>query len=241
MIYVNLVLGLIFLVFLGRYVFSLYKEGFYRPEEWAFQISAGKISPELRREFKHYRDKIRFFSWWLQVERIRKQQLAGAFAELGVYRGESARILHLMDPSRIFHLFDTFEGFTDNDLKKEKGEAAGYTIKNFADTSLEKVKKAVGESEKLIFHPGYFPETTAGAEKEKFVLVNIDADLYNPIKAGLEFFYPRLVPGGAIFIHDYNYKWEGCRKAVDEFARTIPECPVFLPDQDGTVVIIKGS
>lgn len=240
MLYVNIFLALVFLIFLGRYVYSLYQEGFYRPEEWAHQLKEKKISPELFKEFKRYKDKIRFYAWWLQVDRLRRQQVQGSFAELGVYKGESARILHLMDTSRTFHLFDTFEGFNSSDLKKEKGDASTYSEQHFSDTSLESVKKHIGESDRLIFHRGYFPGTTAGLEKEKFAFVNIDADLYNPIKSGLEFFYPRLVPGGIIFVHDYNYKWEGCKKAVDEFLRTIPEKLILFPDQDGTVAIIKG-
>lgn len=240
MLYVNIFLVLVFLVFLGKYIFYLYKEGFYCPEEWAHQIKEGKISPELNKAYKSYKDKIRFFSWWLQVDRVKRHQVLGAFAELGVYKGESAKIIHLMDTSRTFHLFDTFEGFQSSDLTKEKGEASTYTEKNFSDTSVDSVKKYLGDTGKFVFHSGYFPQTVIGLEKERFAFVNIDADLYVPIKAGLEFFYPRLVSGGVIFIHDYNYKWEGCRKAVEEFLRTIPEKLILFPDQDGTVAIIKN-
>ncbi|MBU2649381.1 MAG: TylF/MycF family methyltransferase, partial [Bacteroidetes bacterium] len=58
--------------------------------------------------------------------------------------------------------------------------------------------------------------------------------------AGLEFFYPRLVPGGVILVHDYNSKWEGAMKAVNEFASNIPETLVHVPDSDNTIMIIKN-
>ena len=90
-------------------------------------------------------------------------------------------------------------------------------------------------------HEGYFPETIKGLENEIFALVNMDADLYNPTIAGLEFFYPRLSPGGVMLVHDYNPKWEGVMKAVDEFSRKIPESVISLPDMDGTVMIIKNK
>ncbi len=241
MLYINLILGLLFLVILGRYLYSLYSEGYYRPESWARAVKSGTVSPELYREFRRYRDKIRFYAWWLQVERIRKQQLKGCFAELGVYKGESARILHLIDPERSFHLFDTFEGFSKGDLNRESGEAATYNEKHFSDTSLEQVRTYLGNSSRLVFHPGLFPGTASGLGNLRFVLVSIDADLYQPTRAGLEYFYPRLVPGGVIFVHDYNHKWEGCRRAVDEFLRGIPEEPVLMPDQDGTLIIKKNS
>ena len=52
----------------------------------------------------------------------------------------------------------------------------------------------------------------------KFSFVSLDADLYQPILSRLLYsFYPRLAPGGLIFVHDYgSHNWDGC-KAVDEF------------------------
>ncbi|HDO27370.1 MAG TPA: hypothetical protein ENH02_04560, partial [Bacteroidetes bacterium] len=55
--------------------------------------------------------------------------------------------------------------------------------------------------------------------------------------AGLEFFYPRLAPGGIIIIHDYNPDWPGIMKAVDDFAATIPEPLIVMPDQDSSVMV----
>lgn len=241
MLYINLVLGILFLFLVGRYLFSIYREGLVRPEEWAASIKSGKISGDLLKEYRRYKDKQRFFAWWLQVEELKRKQVKGCFAELGVYKGESARILHFMDPDRVFHLFDTFEGFQPSELKKETGEAATYSEKSFADTSLEGVKSYLAGIQRFVFHPGVFPKTTESLEKEKFALVNLDADLYEPTRAALTYFYPRLSPGGVIFIHDVNSRWEGCRKAVREFARTIPEVPVMIPDSDGTVILIKNN
>ncbi len=146
-----------------------------------------------------------------------------------------------MDPSREFHLFDTFEGFQQKDLEDESGKAATYTALHFADTKLEKVKRYLGEHPEIVFHQGYFPESTKGLENEKFALVSLDADLHKPTEAGLEFFYPRLSPGGVILIHDYNADWPELMKAVDTFCTTIPESLVPVPDADSTVMIVKGN
>ena len=86
----------------------------------------------------------------------------------------------------------------------------------------------------------HFPDSAKGLRENNYALVNMDADLYNPTKAGLEYFYPRISPGGVIMIHDYNEKWEGLMKAVDEFASTIPEPLVVIPDLDSTVMILKN-
>ena len=67
----------------------------------------------------------------------------------------------------------------------------------------------------------------------------MDADLAKPTKAGLEFFYPRLVKGGCILVHDYNSDWPELVKTVDDFAGNIPESLIPVPDADGTVMIIR--
>ncbi len=177
---------------------------------------------------------------WFQIERLKKENVPGSFAELGVYKGEWANIIFEMDRSRTLHLFDTFSGFDESDLKLEKTTGGKFNTKEFSDTSLEAVKKYINGGDNIIFHEGHFPGTARGLESETFAFVNIDADLYVPTREGLKFFYPRLSPGGVILIHDYNHTWDGARKAIDEFVATIPESLVELPDWQGSVMIVKN-
>lgn len=237
---VQIILLGIILVYLIYYVYTVLFDKKYQPKAWQDAVKNGRISKQLQKLEKNYPDKVRFFNFWFQIERLKKEQINGAFAELGVYKGDSADLIHQMDESRKFYLFDTFEGFTKTDLSGETGKAATYTTKNFADTSIEKVRSRL-KSDQFIFCQGYFPDTAKGLENEKFALVNMDADLYKPTKAGLEFFYPRLSRGGIILIHDYNPDWPGIVKAVDEFVATIPEPQIVLPDQDSTVMIFKSK
>jgi len=238
---INIIVILVVIAVFIRYAWETFREKPAQPESWKKALQEGRTSHELRREEKKYSDKIRFFNWWLQVERLKKQEVNGCFAELGVYKGGSARILHLMDPTRRFHLFDTFEGFPPRDLEKETGKAATYTPQNFGDTSIEKARMHINGNDNITFHTGYFPGSAKELENEVFSLVNMDADLFNPTKAGLEFFYPRLSPGGVILVHDYNDNWPGIVKAVDDFSGGIPESPVLIPDLEGTVMIIKNQ
>jgi O-methyltransferase len=239
---INLVIILIMLGFLSKYAWSLFFDGSYEPAEWEYARKRRLISPALLKAMKQYEDKVRFFTFWLQIERLKKENVAGSFAELGVYKGETARLIHLMDKSRILHLFDTFDGLPEKDLMIEKGEAATYSNINFKDTSVDKVMEFVGrDAKKICIHAGYFPETTIGLENECYAFVSMDADLYNPTLAGLNYFYSRLSPGGVIVIHDYTYKWEGLQKAVDEFSALVPESLVCIPDLEGSVMIVKSS
>ena len=238
----NFSIILIVLIFLIKYLWDIFYGETYEPPEWERARKEGSLSRKLLKASRNYPDKVRLYNFWLQIYRLDKDKVGGDFAELGVYKGESSRLLHLMAPERELHLFDTFEGFTNADLTPETGKAATYSDKHFADTSVNKVlKKISGNAEKIKIHAGYFPQSAEGIDDVAFALVSLDADLYNPTKAGLEYFYPRLSPGGVIFIHDYNYKWEGLMKAVDEFAKNIPENLVLSPDLDSTIIIVKNK
>jgi O-methyltransferase len=230
----------VFILFI-RFMWDLFFDRNYQPVDWRDAVKRGRVSGILRKAERNYPDKVRFFNWWFQVERLKKDRIPGDFAELGVYKGESAKIIHHMDPGRFFHLFDTFSGFPDIDLAVETGEAATYTPARFSDTDIGEVTRKIAGNENIRIYPGYFPYTADQVSTRRFALVNMDADLYNPTKAGLAFFYPRLSPGGVIIVHDYNVLWEGVRRAVDEFAATIPESVTLLPDQNGTVMIIRSK
>jgi O-methyltransferase len=231
----------VIVVYLIRFIWIMFIKRSYEPVSWQLAVKKKQVPPTLLRLSRTFPDKTRFFNIWLQAERLKKSSVKGEFAELGVYKGETARLIHHCDPKRQLHLFDTFEGFKTSDLQVEEGNAASYTPRNFADTSAERVKRYIAGNDNIFFHPGHFPESTSGIEDINYALVHIDADLYNPIKAGLEYFYPRLSPGGIIIVHDYNERWRGALKAVNEFDETISEVLVPVPDRDNSVMIIKSK
>ncbi len=210
-----------------------------KPFAWNEARSRGELNSGLIRLEQATDDKVRFYQFWLQIERLKQEQVAGAFAELGVYKGETAEWLHLLDPERELHLFDTFEGFKAKDLAEEKAFGKYYQPGYFSDTDLETVQKRLGPSERLHYYPGYFPETLSDLPEQLYALVHLDADLYRPTLAALEYFYPRLAPGGLIIVHDYNHNWDGIRQALDEFVLKIPESLIYWADRQGSVQIVR--
>jgi hypothetical protein len=181
----------------------------------------------------------RLYALVLNVKQVLADAVPGHFAELGVYRGNSAAVLahYARTYGRQLYLFDTFEGFDHRDLTDEDfGEN-----RPFVDTSLAFVQDAVG-TDSVHFVKGYFPTSIPpDVVGVHFCVVHLDCDLYEPMKAGLEFFYPRTLPGGLLILHDYaNPHWPGVKQAVDEFVLSIPEDVVVLPDKAGTAIFRKS-
>lgn len=93
--------------------------------------------------------------------------------------------------------------------------------------------------EKCIIKKGYFPETTGGIN-EKFCYVNLDMDLYKPTLEGLRFFWPLMVNGGIITIHDYFSRgYEGVNAAVREFLNEVSDDITPFPIGDQVSIAIQ--
>jgi len=141
--------------------------------------------------------------------------LDGEIAEVGVYQGGSSKIICETKGDKKLHLFDTFQGLPD---VTEKDNCFGKQIwkKNLCgDTSLEMVQIYLSKYKNVYFYQGEFPSTSTPVNNSKFSFVHLDVDLYKSTKDCLEFFYPRLVPGGIILTHDYHS--EGVSSAFTEF------------------------
>jgi O-methyltransferase len=188
---------------------------------------------------KNYLDYIRLSSLELISFEINQKKLEGSVAELGVYKGKFARYINQYFPGRTFYLFDTFEGFSHADVVKEKQSDFSTGDQDFSDTSVEKVMQLMPYPDLCRLRKGFFPESAKGLE-DTFVFVSLDADLYDPLYAGLKFFYPKLTHGGYILVHDFNNDgYKGARKAVETFCREENINYFPLPDSGGSAVIMK--
>lgn len=160
-------------------------------------------------------------------------------------RGNYARIIYSqMVEGASLYCFDTFTGFPEISVQKELGTTGhAVSVGTFSDTSQAKVEHAIAGRTSppcLVLRAGEFPATFMGLEDRQWRFVLLDADLYAPIKAGLETFWPRLVPGGFILCHDCLSGYPGVRKAVDEFFDPLGIVPVPWPDRVGPAVVGKS-
>lgn len=198
-------------------------------------------------------DYVRIRTLELLAEEIKEKNIEGEMAEVGVFNGSFSQLMTHLLPDRELYLYDTFEGFMEKDYGEEvdSGNFTADWMQIFKTVrSLEWIKRRIGNEEKCHYRKGYFPDTVEPKEKEqKFCLVSLDADMYNPILAGLEFFYPRLSAGGYIMIHEYNARllegkdilnFAGVKAAVKDFERKHGHiCCVPITDRNGTLVITK--
>ena len=177
----------------------------------------------------------------LMAEQIHEKEIPGDVAELGVFRGDFAALINAAFPDRIIHLFDTFEGFPEEDVEiEQKQNFSGAKVGDFAETEKDIVEKCLPYPEKAVFHKGYFPTTFLGCEEKSFAFVSVDADLYAPTAAALPLFWERLSPGGVLLVHDVNStQYTGAGKAVREFCRKNGLLPMPVCDLHGSVVLRK--
>ena len=156
--------------------------------------------------------------------------LGGEMAEVGVYQGCSARIISLASNGARLHLFDTFQGLPAPDAHEHRRMRQGHYA-----ASLEGVQAYLADRPDVAYYPGLFPETAGPVADRRFSFVHLDVDLKAGTLACLEFFYPRMLPGGIIATHDYSYL-DGVRAAFDEFLATRPERAIELPSSQAMIV-----
>lgn len=186
-----------------------------------------------------FTDYVRLSTLELIANEINTSNIPGSVAELGVYKGDFAKHINRLFPRKKLYLFDTFRGFDDRDILIDIQENYSRETTRFTDTTIDLVMKKMKSPEDIHIRKGYFPETLEGLE-DQFSFVSIDTDLYKPIYDGLSYFYPRLVKGGYIFVHDYNNAiFKGAKEAVRNFCseNSIPYVPIS--DNLGTVIIAK--
>jgi len=154
----------------------------------------------------------------------------GAIAEVGVFRGGSARLICEVKGDKPLHLFDTFEG-----LPESTEEDRGVHRKHQYACGVEDVAAYLKDFDNVHFHKGIFPDSTEGVPDQQYCFAHFDVDLYDGTKACLEYFYPKMIPGGIIISHDYSLL-AGVQKAFDEFFEDKPEEIIDQPTTQCMVI-----
>jgi len=208
----------------SRYLLKFRKAVFFEPFMGNDIANRGRLSHygcDRRKEFARNLRKIRketellledIEAYHIYMAVKTTQKIPGDIAEVGVYRGGSAKIICSAKGEKALHLFDTFEGLPKVD---DIDMVWPFYEGKFA-ASFESVRDYLKENKNVHFYKGIFPETAGPVKDKVFSLVNLDVDCYESTKQSLEFFYPRMSRGGVIISHDYITA-PGVKKAFDDF------------------------
>ena len=170
---------------------------------------------------------------WISNIYLKIKNLPGHIAEIGVADGRNTVLfgklikLHNDQSVRQYIGFDTFDGFTENDLKKDphlsktrwKSNTRKAVLNRCAENNIDELVEIFeGDAVEIVpkiltnhrgkkFLPG----------KGKFALLYIDCNAYLPAIKSMENFLPYIVPGGFIVIDE---KLQGSEtEAIIDFAK----------------------
>lgn len=162
------------------------------------------------------------------------RRLEGDIAEVGVYAGSTAKMICAAKGEKRFHVCDTFAGLPEPTAEDHGAERKG----RFA-CDLDSIRRYLRDYPNVEYHVGFCPDSLRGRlDDTRFCFVHLDVDLYSSTKQCLEYFFPRLVPGGIVVSHDYSVL-RGVRQAFDEFTADRTEQVIELPTTQ--CMLIKGS
>jgi hypothetical protein len=162
----------------------------------------------------------------------------GDTAECGVYLGASSYLIcranRTSPHGKWHHGFDSFEG-----LSRPGGQDGAFWSGGDLSVPLEACAKNLVEFPSCRLYKGWIPDRFHEVQDQTFSFVHVDVDIYEPTKASIEFFYPRLNPGGILLCDDYGFTTcPGATRAIDEFLRDKPEKMLALADGGG--MFVKG-
>ena len=139
---------------------------------------------------------------------LRSFKVSGQRAECGTLKGFSAllmsRLARGVNPEYRgggMHVVDSFEGLS---APKEQDAVRGRFVNAAGSMAcpLDQVQRVLADFPETRFHKGWIPGVLAALPEAEWSFVHIDVDLYEPTLGALEYFVPRLAPGGIIVNDD---------------------------------------
>lgn len=140
----------------------------------------------------------------------------GDTVECGVFRGLMSYLIcqRIVGSGKRHHCFDSFEGLSDPGT-----EDGHFWTSGVLAASENEVRSNLADFDFVDYHAGWIPDRFPDVDDRRFSLVHIDVDLHQPTADSIEFFYPRLSPGGVMILDDYGFRTcPGARHAADAFA-----------------------
>jgi hypothetical protein len=169
--------------------------------------------------------RIRYFQHLVELI----DDVPGDIVECGVNKGASLLMLAALTedgryPRRVWG-FDSFEGLPgrapqDEPDRKPDLIKAGRLAESEAAVRIRLLRSGISRKEfesRFVLVKGWFPTTFADYADGPIALLHLDVDLYQSYKDCLEWLEPRVAAGGVIAFDEYEGKWVGARRAIEEY------------------------
>lgn len=154
------------------------------------------------------------------------------FVECGTWYGLlSKTIVEYLDFRNLngkFYLVDTY-GY----------QPGSHPHPNYQKDIFENVTKRFSTNSNIKLIRGIVPDVLDKITSTKIAYLAIDMNSYKPELATLEYFYPKLIQGGVIYLDDYGWHgYEKLREVVDKFFENKPDKLLHFPS--GNSIIVKS-
>lgn len=174
-------------------------------------------------------------------------RVPGDFVECGVNAGfMSSAILerwHWNATGRRFFLIDTFAGpvleqFSAGEVDRGRRAIAEQAVESGAYvTDLNRIRANYREWPGAVIVPGAVPAVLPAVEAETVAFLHLDMNCAYPERAALEYFWPKMAPGGVVLLDDYAYfGHEEQAEAIGQAAAGLGAGVLSLPTGQGLII-----
>lgn len=167
--------------------------------------------------------------------------LSGDLVECGTFKGDFAWVVNqVVKPGVLgkkFYLYDSFEGFAPSDQSVDPTYAE-FANPIYRETGIfDSVKKRFVHDSHVIVTRGFLPEAVNKTSPNKVCFLHMDLNSPAAELSTLEYFWPRIVPGGIIIFDDYGWKTFSKQKDYeDRFAKDRGQSILELPTGQGLLL-----
>jgi O-methyltransferase len=180
-------------------------------------------------------------------------EIPGWQVECGCWKGLSSyllnhqsKLLNSAHDGSGFMIVDSFEGLSQPTAEDSSRFALNpslftgdfFTQAGAFDCPQQTVRTALAEFPAIEYRQGWIPEVLSSLPERTYSFVHIDLDLHDPIRGGIDYFFPRLAEGGVIVLDDYgSLLWPGAMKAGDEGAAAFGQ--TLIPLSTGQAILVR--
>ena len=219
----------IFLRVNRKYSDIIISSAFYAPwkEDKSFSLIYEKVKDLTLLDVK------RLYTLWYLVSDLKN--IDASIFDIGCLQGGSGFLMSKANNKGSTYLFDTFEGFLEEEKFHKK--------KHFVYKEIQVVKKNAKKFKlkNIKIQKCNFPDDLASSFKNKKIkLCHLDVNTYKSTKRSFDFIRKRIIKGGVIVFDDYGiHTVDSIKKFVSEIYKKYKKNFYFIYNYMGQCILIK--